>query len=77
MLREVWRRIDNILTTATQIRKRSSALIFSYPKRAFANFFDRAALIVDSPEGSMAQKSVWKELSEKLELIQPSILKNI
>jgi hypothetical protein len=39
--------------------------------------FNRVAPIVDSPEGNMVQKRVWEELSQKLESIQPGILKNI
>lgn len=39
--------------------------------------FIRVAPLVDSPEGILTQKRVWEELSQKLESIQPGILKNI
>ena len=38
---------------------------------------DRVAPLVDSPEGNIVQQRVWEELSQKLETIQPGILKNI
>ena len=37
----------------------------------------RAEAIVTGPKGQQLQKKVWGELAEKLEKIQPGILKNI
>ena len=38
---------------------------------------NRAAPIIRSPEGQQLQKRVWAELAEKLEKIEPGVLRNI
>ena len=39
--------------------------------------YDRVSSFVASEEGRMTQIQLWKELSEKLERIQPGIMRNI
>lgn len=53
--------------------KRSTIL---HVENKAANLY-RPSDFVKSEEGSKIQKQLWKELSEKLEKIQPGIMANI